>query len=323
MSATAAAPTDPRRRISSLPPHTISATPARSLFAAALLVLGLLWPSVAAGALAVPALQGRVNDYAGLLSEQTRAYLTNELAALEQSDSTQVVVLTVPSLEGQPIEEFSIKVAEQWGIGQKGKDNGAIILVSKNDHKVRIEVGYGLEGTLTDSIAGRIVDNIMVPAFKAGNFDEGFTQGTDAVVSVVKGEYQGTGALPGEQTQTARGRNILIPAVLMIMVVAFLGGRKKVFGGISGAVVLPLFVLLFFSPGLILTLVMIPVGFLLGFLPPWSIFYQATGRSYHSGGWRGGFGGGFGSGGGGGFSGSGGFSGGGGGFGGGGASGGW
>ena len=139
-------------------------------------------------ALAVPALTGRVNDYAGMISAPVKADLQTKLKQFETAESTQIVILTVQSLKGDPIEDFSIKVAEAWKIGQKGKDNGVLLIVSKDDHKVRIEVGYGLEGKLTDLMAGRIVRDEIVPAFKAGRFDEGFTKGVTAIIAAVQGQ---------------------------------------------------------------------------------------------------------------------------------------
>lgn len=142
-------------------------------------------------AIAVPALTGRVNDYAGMISAPVKADLEAKLKAFETAESTQIVILTVPSLNGDPIEDFSIKVAETWKIGQKGKDNGVLLIVSKDDHKVRIEVGYGLEGKLTDLVSGRITRDEIVPSFKTGKFDEGFTKGVTAIIAAVHGEYKG------------------------------------------------------------------------------------------------------------------------------------
>jgi len=138
-----------------------------------------------AAALEVPSLTGRVNDYADMISPSAEAAITQKLEQLEASDSTQVVVLTVPSLEGEDLEGFSIRVAEAWKIGTAQNDNGAILLVARDDRAVRIEVGYGLEGRLTDLLAGRIVDQIVVPNFKAGRFDEGFTLAVDAIIATV------------------------------------------------------------------------------------------------------------------------------------------
>ena len=141
-------------------------------------------------ALAVPALQGYVNDYAGMISPTLRDRLEGELKAFEQSDSTQLVLLTIPSLEGEPIETFSIKVGETWKIGQKNKDNGIIVVVAKQERKIRIEVGRGLEGRLTDLLAGRIVDLVITPRFKRGDFDGGFQAGISALIDATRGEFK-------------------------------------------------------------------------------------------------------------------------------------
>ena len=153
-----------------------------------------------AGALDVPQLKGRVNDYASILSPETAQKLDAALSAIESSDSTQIVVLTIPSLEGEVLEEFSIKVAEAWKIGQNNLDNGAILLVSKNDRKLRIEVGRGLEGKLTDLISGRIISSEIIPRFREGDFNGGIEAGINAIVSVVRGEYKAS------ETNTATKR---------------------------------------------------------------------------------------------------------------------
>jgi uncharacterized protein len=140
----------------------------------------------------VPRLSGRVNDYGDMISPQARATLEAELAAIERTDSTQVAVLTVPSLEGDVIEEFSIRVGDAWKIGQKGKDNGVIFIVSKADRKMRIEVGRGLQGVLTDLLAGRIIDTVIKPRFKQNRFDDGFIEGTRAIIAATRGEFKPT-----------------------------------------------------------------------------------------------------------------------------------
>ncbi|WP_223267007.1 TPM domain-containing protein [Chlorobium phaeovibrioides] len=125
----------------------------------------------------MPALSGRVNDYAGMISPAARRSIGAELERFEAKESTQIVILTVPSLDGDSMEDFSIRVAERWKIGRKGSDNGVLLIAARDERKLRIEVGYGLEGSLTDLTAGRIVDNEMVPAFRAGQMDEGFARG--------------------------------------------------------------------------------------------------------------------------------------------------
>jgi uncharacterized protein len=141
-------------------------------------------------ALDIPRLTGYINDQAGMVSPETELQLENYLRELERTDSTQVAVLTIPSLEGEVLEDFSIRVAEAWGLGQKEKDNGILLLVSRDDRKIRIEVGYGLEGELTDLLAGRIIDNEITPHFRQGDFDGGIMAGVNALGSAVRGEYE-------------------------------------------------------------------------------------------------------------------------------------
>lgn len=146
-------------------------------------------------ALDVPPLKGHVNDYGGMFNTATVQVLDQMLADFEKRESTQIVVLTIPSLKGEVLEEYSIKVAEKWKIGQKKLDNGVIILLPKQERKIRIEVGYGLEGRLTDALAGRIIDNDMKPLFKQGKFDEGIIAGVRSIIQAVKGEYSGAASV--------------------------------------------------------------------------------------------------------------------------------
>jgi len=159
----------------------------------AILLLAVLF--LAAGsafaAPVIPAARGYVNDTAGLLSPGARQDIERFLADFQRSDSTQIAVLTVPSLEGADLESYSIRVAQSWGIGQKGQDNGALLLVAKAERAVRIEVGYGLEDRLTDLLAGRIVDQEIVPRFKTGDFDGGVKAGVKAMVDATRGAYKG------------------------------------------------------------------------------------------------------------------------------------
>jgi uncharacterized protein len=156
------------------------------------LLLCLSWGKTIsiAHALDIPNLRGYVNDYADMISPSVKAELENELRAFEQTDSTQIVILTVPSLEGEVIEDFSIKAAEAWKIGQKGKDNGVILTVAKQERKLRIEVGRGLEGKLTDLMAGRIIDLVIKPKFKRGDLNEGFIAGVHALIDATRGEFK-------------------------------------------------------------------------------------------------------------------------------------
>ncbi len=137
----------------------------------------------------VPFLSGHVEDVAGILSPSTRSDLEAILKAHEDSTSNQVVVLTVPGLEGESLEEYSFRVAETWKLGQRGKDNGVLLLVSRGDRKVRIEVGRGLEGDLTDLTCGLIIRHEIVPHFRDGDYDAGVRAGVIAILAAIKGSY--------------------------------------------------------------------------------------------------------------------------------------
>ena len=150
----------------------------------ALALAGLAW---SASAIDVPFLTGRVVDNAEILKPATRERLVAQLKALEDRTTNQVAVLTVPTLDGESVEDFAVRVFEAWKLGQKGKDNGVLVVVVPNDRRMRIEVGYGLEGTLTDAQAARIIRDRMTPAFKAGDYDRGVSDGVEAIVAVLEG----------------------------------------------------------------------------------------------------------------------------------------
>jgi uncharacterized protein len=137
-----------------------------------------------------PVLSGRVVDNANLLSELAKIQLTEQLELHEQAHSNQVVVVTLPDLQGQSIEEFGYQLGRHWGIGQKNLDNGALLIVALKERKVRIEVGYGLEGALTDALASNIIGTQILPEFRQGQFEQGIIQGTQAMLLAIKGEYQ-------------------------------------------------------------------------------------------------------------------------------------
>lgn len=142
----------------------------------------------AQAALNFPALTGRVVDNAQMIDPAVRAQLTQQLQALEQTSGDQIVVVTVPDLQGVPIEDFGYQLGRAWGIGQKGKDNGALLIVARDEHKIRIEVGYGLEGMLTDAQSWVIINQVIAPAFKAGNYSKGISDGVAAMLQVVGGD---------------------------------------------------------------------------------------------------------------------------------------
>lgn len=159
-----------------------------------LYTLVLLLIPLNAAALEVPTLSGYVNDLADVITPATELKIERFLRGFEASDSTQLVVLTVDSLQGEALEDYSLKVVESWKIGQKGKDNGALLLITKQERKIRIEVGYGLEGKLTDLLSGRIIENEIKPRFQAGDFDSGVIAGVTSMAEAVRGEYTGTGS---------------------------------------------------------------------------------------------------------------------------------
>ncbi len=169
----------------------------------------LLWGSLCYGR-TIPQHQGYVTDNANLISQTTELKLEQFLHDFEASDSTQITVLTIPSLEGESLEEFSLKVFESWQIGQKGKDNGALLLIAKDERKIRIEVGYGLEGRLTDLLAGRIIDNEVSPRFKQGDFDGGIVSGVVAMAEAVRGEYTGNGTTRSKKKSSPIGLVFLL-----------------------------------------------------------------------------------------------------------------
>ncbi len=137
---------------------------------------------------ALPSPTGYVNDFAKVLTPRSSAQLENALSSFEMRTGNEVAVVTVASLEGRPIEDYAVDLYQTWGIGKKGKDNGVLILVAPNDRQARIEVGYGLEGDINDAIAGRIIREKMIPAFKEGRYDLGVIAGTQAVLGLIANE---------------------------------------------------------------------------------------------------------------------------------------
>jgi uncharacterized protein len=155
----------------------------------ALLTAALLAAACAAGAqVAVPPLEHRVTDLTGTLSESQRSTLEKRLADLESRKGSQVAVLLVPSIQPETIEQYAIRVFEQWKLGRRKVDDGALLVIAKNDRKLRIEVGYGLEGAIPDAVAKRIVDEEIAPRFRQGDFYGGILYGTDRIAKLVEGE---------------------------------------------------------------------------------------------------------------------------------------
>jgi uncharacterized protein len=278
------------------------------------LALVFLW--LAAGAfynvyadIAVPKLTGHVIDQTATLSPAETSQLENMLREFEAKKGSQVAVLIVPTTEPEAIEQYSIRVAEEWKLGRKKVDDGVILLIAKNDRALRIEVGYGLEGVLTDITSKRIISETITPYFKQGDFNGGITAGVQQIMRVIDGE-----PLPPptqKNTNSENGASQFLPIIVLIAFV--LGGTlRAIFGRLLGALA---------TGGIIGIIVWIFVSvFGIAILAALATFvFALISGNGGAGGGRGWGGGGFGGGG----FGGGGFSGGGGGFGGGGASGRW
>src|SRR5258707_11528669 len=156
----------------------------RSAQALVVLVV-LLCAALAVGAVTFPPLTDRVDDDAHILSARERDALSSKLAELETKSGIQLVVATVNSLQGQEIEPYANELFRTWKLGEKTKNNGVLLLVAPNEHRVRIEVGYGLEGTLTDALSKVIIANAIAPRFKIGDFDGGVARGVDDIITVL------------------------------------------------------------------------------------------------------------------------------------------
>ncbi len=281
---------------------------ARAVFVALL----LCFAGAAVADVAVPPLTGRVVDQTATLSSGDVATLTQTLKDLEARKGSQIAVLIVPTTEPESIEQFSIRVAEAWKIGRKKIDDGALLVVAKNDRRLRIEVGYGLEGALTDATTRRIIDEDITPKFKSGDFAGGISAGVDRMIRVIDGEK-----LPAPEPEHWRGRGLLgdiDPFNPFIIAAVFIAGGilRTTLGRLFGSLATGGFVGLlawFLAGSLALSFVFAIIAFI------FTMFGESIASSGGRGGsWSGGSGG---------SSSGGGFSGGGGSFGGGGASGRW
>ncbi|WEX09926.1 YgcG family protein [Chelativorans sp. AA-79] len=194
----------------------------------------LFFLATAALAAELPALTGRVVDDAGLIDASTAAQLTEKLAAFEEKSSDQIVVATIRSLDGEAIEPYANRLFRAWKLGQAGEDNGVLLLVALEDRKMRIEVGYGLEGTLTDLHSKLIIENTMVPAFRAGDFSGGISRAVDDIIAVLEGNGAELEARARRFEQQDSAINW--PFVLFMTVWASL-----FFGGFAFAILPPIF----------------------------------------------------------------------------------
>jgi uncharacterized protein len=168
-----------------------------------------------------------VNDYAGILNENQVRHLEQKLVRFNDSSSTQIVVVLVKSLNGLTKEEFADQLGKKWGVGQKGKNNGIVVLVKpkyrNEDGKARISVAYGLEGVIPDAIAKRIVDNEMVPYFKAEDYFTGIDKATNTLISLAKGEFTAD-----QYKKNTKGNpfGMLVPIIIIIIIIIFMRGNS-------------------------------------------------------------------------------------------------
>jgi uncharacterized protein len=182
----------------------------------------LLLTAFAAVALTFPALTGRVVDQANVISADARSTIESKLADLEAKSGIQLVVATVNSLEGQEIEPYANALYRNWKLGEKAKNNGVLLLVAPKEHRVRIEVGYGLEGTLTDALSKIIITNAITPRLKAGNFSEGITRGVDDIITVLTtdaSDWEKRPSLRLDDQGAADPANWVFIAIVLVIVV--------------------------------------------------------------------------------------------------------
>jgi uncharacterized protein len=191
-----------------------------------------------------PPLTGRVNDRAGLLSERDERELEAALARFEAETTDQIVIVTLESLQGLPIEEYGYQLGRHWGIGQKGKDNGALLIVAPEEREVRIEVGYGLEGELTDAQSRTIIETRILPYFRQGDFATGIKAGVAAMIETLGGSYEP--ALPptrvreSDRAPSPFPLAIALPIILIIVLNRLFGQRRRGrYRGYGGPVIVP------------------------------------------------------------------------------------
>lgn len=176
---------------------------------------------------AVPSLQSHVNDLTGTLTYTQRSELESRLSAFQSSNGTQIVVLIVPSTLPEALEQYSLRVVEEWKLGSRRFDNGVLFLIAKDDRRMRIEVGYGLEGTVTDATSRRIIDEVAAPRFKAGDFYGGISDGTASIIKTVESGHFDFNLASGKISLTGSGA----PGVAMLL--------PLLLGGIAGALLIP------------------------------------------------------------------------------------
>lgn len=211
---------------------------------AAIWLAALCWISAALPAsgaeIAFPALSGRVVDQANVLSAETERAIGDIAARLEQATTNQLVVVTLASLQGQAIEDYGYQLGRHWDIGRAGKNNGVLMIVAPNERTLRIEVGYGLEGTLTDAISRGIIEQQIIPAIRATGYDAGVRAGVDAIVAVLSGDSAMASRLSEAGSRKVRPANeswnwaFIVIVVILFFLRMFMGGGRRRGGGLWG-----------------------------------------------------------------------------------------
>jgi len=171
-----------------------------------------------------------VNDYTNTLSPDQVNQLEQKLVLFDDSTSTQIAVVIIKSLEGYDIADYASRLGEKWGVGRDKKNNGVMLLVALDDHKVTIQTGYGVEGALPDAIARRIIENEITPNFKAGNYYEGLDKGTSAIIAYTKGEYKNEDPKPRKQSKSIPFGLIIIIIIVIVSFISRGGGGNQVIG---------------------------------------------------------------------------------------------
>jgi uncharacterized protein len=278
------------------------------------IAIGIIWFildffifAAIAFAVTYPSAAGYVNDYADIISDTTQSQLESKLSDYEVKTGKEVVVVTIKSLEGEPIEDYAVSLFEKWGIGKAKEDNGVLFLIAQQDRLMRIEVGYGLEGELTDGSAGKIIRDIVSPKFKGGDFTGGISDGVDAILSELGSQKNNVDTVVGnnpirknvgskiDQIITALGEFIFFIPMVLIYLSSYMARTKDILlGGAVGGVGGLLIGLLIGSSGLILALAV--VGAIFGTFLDWILSrnYKALAHDGYRTGWfptYGGFGG--------------------------------
>ena len=206
---------------------------AGALSAAWLLAILVALSSPSAAQPAFPELTGRVVDQAEVLRSSTEHAIARQLRSHEAATSNQVVVVTLRSLQGYTIERFGYRLGRHWGIGREGRDNGVLLIVAPNERKVRIEVGYGLEGALTDGLARTIIDSEILPEFRRGNLERGVRAGTDAILAAIAGTYEPQGLSPLTSKLLEYLYYLLIFSLVALFIFMLFSGARTDGGAVS------------------------------------------------------------------------------------------